>query len=155
MLQARIASIEQNVQLQDAGRRKQIGALRRGFAHVNCDEIYCIIGLWLIFGIARLPSLKDHWSRNDMLNSNYVATVMSRDRFLALHACFRVQPVNDPGDSISKVHVGWYGNAQRWWEHPIVARSHICSCSIAFVNSSCVHNATPRVVAALLLQLSA
>lgn len=54
------------------------------YTPTNHDEIKTFLGIHLIMGIKKLPSLRDYWSSRPELRDMYVSSCMPRDRFIWL-----------------------------------------------------------------------
>ena len=52
---------------------------------VNADKLCAYMGLLILMGFVKLPSLRDFWKKDKVFNYPPIAKVMSRDRFLEIH----------------------------------------------------------------------
>jgi Transposase IS4 len=53
----------------------------RGWTDAGENDIWLLLGLELLMGIVRLPSFKDYWSTNPLLQNVTFAETMSRNRY--------------------------------------------------------------------------
>ena len=52
---------------------------------VNADELCAYMGLLILMGFVKLPSLRDYWKKDRVFNYPSIVNVMSRDRLLEVH----------------------------------------------------------------------
>jgi hypothetical protein len=58
-----------------------------GWEELTLPEFYAFIGIILFMGVVKLPSRAMHW-QNGIFNQSYVTTVMPRNRFDSIIACW-------------------------------------------------------------------
>uniref|UniRef100_A0A6P7GPF1 PiggyBac transposable element-derived protein 3-like n=1 Tax=Diabrotica virgifera virgifera TaxID=50390 RepID=A0A6P7GPF1_DIAVI len=52
------------------------------FTPTNREEMKCFLGINILMGIKHLPSYKDYWSSRTDLRDGFIASYMSRNRFI-------------------------------------------------------------------------
>ena len=57
------------------------GGNENAFVRTNVNEIKTFLGINLLMGIKKLPSLRDYWSSRRELRDPYISSCMPRDRF--------------------------------------------------------------------------
>lgn len=52
------------------------------FKRTTNDEVKIFLGINILMGIKRLPSIRDYWSSNEEIRDSYISSLMSRNRFM-------------------------------------------------------------------------
>nr|CAH7730520.1 unnamed protein product [Callosobruchus chinensis] len=61
--------------------QKQTNDGGKPFQPTNREEIKLFLGVNILMGVKKLPSLKDYWSSQEEIRDSYISKVISRDRF--------------------------------------------------------------------------